>query len=141
MKSGATGRLLPSIDEVNRAWFTAGEITIQACESCGAMQHPPSDVCSSCQAMELGWRACSGAGRVESVAVVHHPVHPAFKDRVPYAVVVVSLDDAPGVNAVGNVLGCDPHDVSIGQKVRAVFEEITDPDDGTTLRIPQWELA
>jgi uncharacterized OB-fold protein len=141
MKSEATGRLLPLIDETTRAWFTAGEITIQSCDACGALQHPPSDVCGSCQGMQLGWRACSGEGRIESVAVVHHPVHPAFKDRVPYAVVVVSLDDAPGINAVGNVLGCDPSALTIGQKVSAVFEEITDPEDGSTLRIPQWELS
>ena len=91
--------------------------------------------------MEFDWRACSGEGRIEGVAVVHHSVHPAFNDRVPYAVVVVSLDDAPGVNAVGNVLNRDPGDVAIGQSVRAVFEEIRDPEGGTTLQIPQWEVV
>jgi coenzyme F420-reducing hydrogenase gamma subunit len=40
----------------------------------------------------------------------------------------------------GNVVGCPPEAVAIGQRVRAVFEEATDPATGTKLRIPQWEL-
>jgi uncharacterized OB-fold protein len=76
---------------------------------------------------------------VESVVVVHHPVHPALRAHVPYAVVLVSLDDAPGVRLVGNVLKRAPHEVAIGDAVRVAYEETRDPDAGETLRIPQWE--
>jgi uncharacterized OB-fold protein len=58
---------------------------------------------------------------------------------VPYAVVLVSLDDAPGVRLVGNVLNRAPDGVAIGDPVRVAFEETRDPDSGETLRIPQWE--
>lgn len=133
--------LLPAIDADNRAWFTSGAVRVQVCEGCGAFQHPPDEVCGSCQGRQLAWRDCSGEGRVESVAVVHHPVHPALSDCVPYAVVVVSIDGAPGVNAVGNVTNLDPGEIEIGQRVRAVFEEVADPDGGETLRIPQWEVV
>ena len=51
-----------------------------------------------------------------------------------------SLDGAPGCHAIGNVVGCEPGDVSIGDRVRAVFEDATAPG-GEALRIPQWELA
>ena len=105
-----------------------------------ALQFPPEDVCAGCQGRDFGTRASRGHGRIESVAVVHHPVHPALKDAVPYAVVIVSLDDAPGVHLVGNVLGRAPHEVEIGLAVRVVFEQIEDPDGGEPLRIPQWEL-
>ena len=132
--------MLPALDDLNRAWFTAGRIRVQACDGCGALQHPPDEVCGSCQGTKFSWRDCSGEGRVESVAVVHHPVHPALADKVPYAVVVVSLDDAPGVNAMGNVLNRAPADVKIGQRVRAVFEEVNDEETGERLRIPQWEV-
>ena len=65
MKASAEGRLLPAIDELNRPWFTAGEITIQACNACGGLQHPPTEVCGHCQAHDLGWQTFGGEGRVD----------------------------------------------------------------------------
>ena len=60
---------------------------------------------------------------------------------IPYAVALVSLDDAPGVNAIGNVVNRDPAEVEIGQRVNAVFEEAPDADGGPPLLIPQWEVV
>ena len=131
--------LLPALDPSNREWFTAGRLRVQRCDACGAHQHPPEEVCGSCQSHALSFRDAGATGRVESVAVVHHPVHPALQDHVPYAVAVVSLDDAPGAHAIGNVVGCDPHAVEIGEAVRVVFEVVEDGEAGETLRIPQWE--
>lgn len=133
--------LLPALDAANESWFTAGKITAQSCDDCGAFQHPPEEVCGGCQSSNLSFKDCSGGGTVESVAVVHHPVHPGLSDHCPYAIVVVSIDDAPGVNAIGNVLNHPPQEIAIGQRVRAVFEEVRDPDTGDMLRIPQWEIA
>jgi uncharacterized OB-fold protein len=133
--------LLPGLDDSNRAWFTSGQLSVRACTSCGALQFPPEDVCGACQGFEFKLQPCRGQGRIESFIVVHHPVHPALKDVGKYAVVLVSLDDAPGVNIVGNVVGSAPEDLAIGQGVRVVFEEVTDPDTGDLLKIPQWELA
>jgi uncharacterized OB-fold protein len=133
--------LIPALDESNESWFTAGKITAQSCDSCGAFQHPPEDVCGGCQGTSLSVKECSGEGTVESVAVVHHPVHPGLSEHCPYAIVVVSLDGAPGVNAIGNILNRAPADVAIGQKVRAVFEPAKDPETGADLLIPQWETV
>lgn len=135
------GWLLPVLDEHNRAYFTAGELMLQSCRACGAVQHPPEDLCRACGGHDVAPRASAGSGRVESVAVVHRAVHPALKDRVPYAVVVVSIDDAPGVNIVGNVHGANPHEVKIGARVRVVFEDVADRESGERLLIPQWELV
>jgi hypothetical protein len=135
------GWLLPALDAYNREWFTAGRLRVQRCDACGAHQHPPEDVCGRCQGQELSFRDCAGTGRVESVVVVHHAVHPDLRDRVPYAVAVVSLDGAPGAHAIGNVLGCPPGEVRIGQAVRAVFEDVLDAESGQTLRLPQWEVT
>ena len=73
--------------------------------------------------------------------VVHHPVHPGLAERVPYAVVLVAVDDAPGVVLTGNVTNRAPDAVAIGDRVRVVFEEAVDPQSGETLRIPQWEVV
>ena len=132
--------MLPGLDERNHDWFTSGELKLRECTACRTLQFPPEDVCSGCQGSEFGLRASAGRGRIESVAVVHHPVHPALKDAVPYALVVVSLDDAPGVHLIGNVLGRAPDQIEIGQNVRLVFEEIEDPDGDEPLRIPQWNV-
>ena len=133
--------MLPQLDDLNRTWFTGGAIQVQQCADCATLQHPPDEVCCGCQGTNWSWRECSGEGHIESVAVVHQAVHPALKDAVPYAVVLVSLDDAPGVNAMGNVLDCDPSEIQIGQAVRAVFEEVEPADGGDHLLIPQWEVV
>ena len=133
--------LLPAIDDLNRPWFTQGTLQVQQCGDCDTLQHPPDEVCCGCQGTNLGFRECSGQGHIESVAIVHQAVHPGLKDALPYAVVVVSLDDAPGVNAIGNVLNREPSQVEIGQAVRAVFEDVDPADGGERLLIPQWEVV
>ncbi len=133
--------LLPTLTPENTPFFTAGSIQIQTCGDCGFTQHPPDDVCYTCRSRNLEFREMPGTGRVESAVLVHHPIHPALVERVPYVVVVVSVDGAPGCNVMGNVVGCAPEDVEIGARVRAVFESATDAASGQALRIPQWELA
>ena len=133
--------LLPALDTRNRAWFTSGELRLQRCQRCGRVQFPPEDVCRACGSFELGTKTCAGRGVVESVAVVHHAVHPALRSRVPYAVVLVALDDAPHVRLLGNVLNRSPDDIAIGARVQVVFEEVVDPDTGEALLLPQWEVV
>jgi uncharacterized OB-fold protein len=133
--------LLPAIDDLNRPWFTEGTLQVQQCGDCDTLQHPPDEVCCGCQGTNLGFRECRGQGHIESVAIVHQAVHPGLKDALPYAVVVVSIDDAPGVNAIGNVLNREPSQVEIGQAVRAVFEDVEPADGGERLLVPQWEVV
>jgi uncharacterized OB-fold protein len=135
------GWALPALDDANRAFFTAGTLVLQQCQSCGHVQHPPEDVCESCQGFELGGFESRGRGRVESVVVVDHPVHPALADRVPYAIVLVSVDDAPGVLLAGNVVEAPPESIGIGNAVEVVFESVADPEGGPALQIPQWRIA
>ena len=135
------GWLLPGLDKQNHGWWTSGALPIQACTECKALQHPPEDVCHACQGTSFGVHECAGSGRIESVVIVHHPVHPALADVVPYAVVIVSLDDAPGIHVIGNVPGAPHESISIGASVRVVFEEVEDPELDETHRIPQWELC
>ncbi len=133
--------ILPSLTPNNTPFFTSGSIQIQFCEDCNHAQHPPDDICYACQGTNLVFAPCPGTGRIESKAIVHHPIHPALRERVPYVIAIVSVDGAPGCNVQGNVVGCRPEAVEIGQKVRAVFEEAKHPTSGQKLLIPQWELA
>jgi uncharacterized OB-fold protein len=134
------GWLLPVLDPQNRAYFTAGELMVQACSVCGHAQHPPEDLCRACGSHAVEPRRSDGRGTIESVAVIHHAVHPQLKQRVPYAVVLVSIDDAPGVSLLGNVLGAETRELRIGTRVRVTFEEVADPESGERLLIPQWQI-
>ena len=132
---------LPALDTLNRAFFTAGVLTLQQCNACKHLQHPPEEICESCQSFDLGGFTSAGDGRIESVAVVTQAVHPALADRVPYAIVLVSVADAPGILVAGNVVGKEPDALRIGDRVRVVFEEAIDPRTATKLRIPQWQVV
>jgi uncharacterized protein len=132
---------LPALDARNRDFFTAGVLTLQQCRHCQHVQHPPEDVCERCQSFELGGFASAGEGRVESVAVVTQAVHPLLADSVPYAIVLVSIADAPGILIAGNIVGTPPDAVRIGDRVRVVFEAATDPRSGAELKIPQWQVV
>jgi uncharacterized OB-fold protein len=71
---------------------------------------------------------------------VHHAVHPLLRAQVPYAVVLVALDDAPHIRLLGNVLNRAHDGLAIGDRVRVVFEDVKDPESGELLRIPQWAV-
>lgn len=131
--------LLPYLDPHNKPWFTSGSLQVQFCKACNAAQFPPEEVCIACRSHDQEFRTLSGEGTVESAVEVHFPVHPLLKDRVPYNIAVISIDGAPGCNAIGNVVNKASGDVEIGQRVRAIFEEATDPNTGEALLIPNWE--
>lgn len=128
---------IPELDRFNRDFFTAGKLVVQQCVPCGLVQHPPDAACNTCKAMEFRSLETNGEGTIYSYIVVHNPPAPALAEAVPYAVALVTLDEHPHVRILGNVLNCEPGEVAIGQRVRAVFEEIIDEDE--TLLMPQWE--
>jgi uncharacterized OB-fold protein len=76
-------------------------------------------VCPGCQSTEIEWVPVSGDGTVFSYTVVHHPVHPALRDAVPYNVAVVLLDGAGDVRLVSNVI-----DRWVGYRVWAELVEL-----------------
>jgi uncharacterized OB-fold protein len=74
----------------------------------------------------------SGRAHLYSWTVAEHQVHPSYP--VPYTIVLVELDDAPGVRLIGNLPG-GPQLVE-GMPMQVRFETI---DDGAV--IPQWDPA
>lgn len=104
----------------------AGRLVIQRCTDCGTFRHLPHVLCGSCQSGAHEWVASAGRGTVFTYTVVTHPVHGAVVDVVPYAVVVVELDDCGGVLVPSNVVDCPPDAVHVGMPVEVVFERVTD---------------
>lgn len=70
-------------------------LTFQRCRKCNHAWLPPRAECPECLAAEWDWATASGKGRVISWVVYHHAYHEAFKDRVPYNVTLVELDEGP----------------------------------------------
>ena len=58
----------------------------------------------------------SGNGKVYSFVVYHRVYHPAFKDKVPYVVAVVELDEGPRI--ISNVVDLPIADVTCEMPVR-----------------------
>lgn len=129
---------LPRVSGLNRAWFTTGELAVQECPACGTRQHPPEEICHACAGLTLTTTALPPEGTVHSFTVVDHAVDGTLNRSVPYIVVLVSLDAAPELRVVGNLLDVPVDDVTIGLPVHAVWQERTDPDTGEVLRLPQW---
>ena len=128
---------MPGLTALNREWFTAAALRIQTCEGCGNLQHPPEEICHSCGGMAFGYTTSAPRGTVYSYTVAQYPVHRALADHVPYAVVLVSLDEYPEIRVIGNVLDVAPEAVHIGMAVTATWQERTNPD-GDTIQFLQW---
>ena len=67
----------------------------------------------------------SSRGRVFTWTVTHRPIDPAFANEIPYAVLVVELDEGPRV--VGNLLGLEPSELTLELPV-VVEIEIAGPN-------------
>lgn len=113
-------------------WAAAreGKLVVRVCAGCGAVLHLPRAYCHRCGTWSEEWKQVSGTGRLASWTVVEHQVHPAFP--VPYTVVLVELDDAPGTRLVGSLPGAP--ELVCGQPMQVWFERL---DDEVTL--PQWK--
>ena len=127
----ANARPLPDPTPISQPYWDAcrhHQLDLQQCADCGSYRFPPGYMCPSCASMALRWQRVSGRGRVHAYTVVHRPPHPAFAKDAPYVVALIEL--AEGAVLMSNVVGCEPADVQVGQRVRATWEPL---DDGRHL--------
>jgi len=100
------------------------ELLIQRCKDCGTYRHYPRPMCPNCGSWNVEWIKVSGEGKVYTYIVAHRPFHPAFFGDVPYAVVIVELEE--GVRMVSNLVDCKPQDIYIGMPVEVAFDDVTE---------------
>ena len=118
---------LPAITEDTRPFWDAcrrHELSIQRCTGCGTFRHPPTPVCWKCRGFRHEWVPVSGRGTVFSYAVVDRAFLPELAAHVPYTVIVVALDDAPGVRLVSNLVDAAPGEVHVGLPVEVYFDDV-----------------
>ena len=128
-------RLLPVDDDHDTGGFFAAakehRLVVRTCMECGKHLHLPRAYCAACRSWNTAWTEVEGdAGSLYAWTVVEHPIHPAYP--VPYTVVLVDVDGAPGVRLVGHLPGHP--DLEPGQAMRLRFDEA---GEGVTL--PNWE--
>ena len=64
------------------------------------------------------------------------PAISASRSAVPYASIIVELDDAPGALMAGNLLEAEYTEAKVGRRVEVVFEKLNDD-----ITLPQFRLA
>ena len=79
------------------------ELVVRVCRPAGHVLHLPRAYCATCDTFDVTWRPVAGRGTVHTWTVVEHAVDPAFP--APYTVVLVELDDPPGVRFVSDLPG------------------------------------
>jgi uncharacterized protein len=118
---------LPAIDvESAPFWKAARErrLAIMLCRVCDRHFFYPRALCPQCHSSVVEWTKASGRGTIYTFTIARRPAGPAFKGDVPYVVALVELEEGPRL--MTNIVTADVETVRIGQKVKAVFEDVTD---------------
>src|SRR4029077_6994921 len=74
-------------------WCAKGELRFQRCSSCGTWRHMPWPMCAVCNSFEWEWVRSSGKGKVYTWNIIYQAFNPAFRGDVPYAAVIVELEE------------------------------------------------
>lgn len=111
-------------------------LMFQCCADCSAPRHPPTPVCPRCRSMRVGWVQAPPRAEIFTYTVVHHPLHEAVQERLPYVVALVSFPELPGPRLVTNITDVEPRDVCIGMPVSLWWDDI-----GEGMYLPRFRPA
>jgi uncharacterized OB-fold protein len=133
-------RPLPSFPEPDTEPFWEAtkqhELRYQTCNDCNGVAFYPRRHCPHCMSFDLSWKTSKGEGTIYTFTVIRQIQHPAFKERAPYAVGWIDLDE--GFRMFSAIVGVDVedpgNDVRIGQRVRVDWEDV-DGADGLSLPV------
>lgn len=128
----AARKPLPTPDADTAAFWRGlreGVLLLQHCAECGHVQYYQQAICRACGSENIEHRPATGRGKVHSFSVVHRAPGPAFKGDVPYAVILVELEEGPRM--ISTFTGASPESVTFDMDVvlslEKVNEEITLP--------------
>ena len=123
----APPKVIPDPDGLAAPFYerlAAGTLAFQRCSDCGAFRHPPRYRCASCGCAAYEWVASSGRGRILTWSVTHRPVDPGWAAEIPYATLMVEMEE--GVRVVGAPRGLAPGDLAFDLPVWAKLEPASD---------------
>lgn len=114
----------------------AHEVRLQRCDQ-GHWLFFPRTHCPTCGSRHVPWHRVSGEGTLYTFTVARVPTMPEFTDEMPQLMAVVELDEGVHINTT--LVGVDPGQIRIGQRVRPVFDER--PGTATLLRFTPVESS
>lgn len=77
-----------------------GKLAYESCRACGHHQAFVRGFCSRCGSEDLDWKTAAGGGRVAAHSVLHRAPTPDYREKVPYAIALVDLDE--GMRVMGH---------------------------------------
>lgn len=98
----------------------AGLFLLHRCNLCGRHYWPASR-CIEHGDRDMQWVQSSGRGELYTYTVMHRVLAPAFRDKAPYVVGVIRLDEGPFFHS--NVVDCDLATIEVGMRLAAVMVE------------------
>lgn len=114
---------LPVADIESKPYWEAtagGMLLLRRCPDCGPFFYP-RDHCPRCWRTDTEWMQASGRGTVYTFTVIYQNDLPPFRERLPYVVAIVELEEGPRMTS--NIEGCGPDDVRCGMAVQLAFRE------------------
>ncbi|ADP83418.1 thiolase C-terminal domain-containing protein [Pseudofrankia inefficax] len=120
-------RPLPALTPASEWFWTSGadgKLRIQGCDDCGTLVHPPVPVCPKCRSSASAPREVSGRATVVGFTVNIQQWLPDMTP--PYVIAVVTIDESDDVRLTTNIVGVEPAEVHIGQRVQVSFEHHED---------------
>ena len=121
-------RPLPRTDGVHGDFYREcarqRRLVFQRCDGCGTLRHPPRVLCAECGSDRVSWEPSAGRGTIFSWTETHQAPHPAFAGQVPYAVVVVELEE--GVRLVASLRELASADLELELPVEVDLEEVSE---------------
>jgi uncharacterized OB-fold protein len=114
----------PQIDASTQAFWDGarrGVLRIKRCRACGAAHYYPRPFCPVCWSTDVDWIDTAGTGTLYTYSVVHVNDLPSFRERVPYVVAIVELDEGPRMET--NVVDCPLDELRVGMRLTVTFED------------------
>lgn len=119
--------------EQYRAALEDRRLVFQRCADCNHVWLPPRTECPNCWSPDHKWQEASGQATIVSWVNFHVAFDNRFKDRTPYNVALVDLDEGPRL--ITNIIEIPADQDVIGRRVILVFERDMD------LELPRFRLA
>jgi uncharacterized protein len=120
-------RPLPRLTPENRWFWTGGardELLIHRCSSCAEWFHPPAPICPICLSRDVGAQPISKRATLMSHTVNQQSWLPGL--QVPYIIAIGSLDAAPHVHLMGELLAESGAQIAAGLPLEVSFAHAGD---------------